>query len=73
MSKKEQKTTEVAGKTFCTAEGCKTNEWKFSFCGEHYEQFKFGLITKQGKKVSDYEKKIDHYMAYKNGQGQKAA
>jgi hypothetical protein len=73
MSKKDQKVTEVTGKNYCTAEGCKSNEWKFSFCGEHYEQFKFGLITKQGKKVSDYEKKIDHYMSYKKDIGQKAA
>ena len=73
MSKKETKTIESTGKNYCTAEGCKSNEWKFSFCGEHFDQFKFGLITKLGKKVSDYEKKFDQYANHKKVAGQKAA
>lgn len=55
--------------TGCAATSCKAKEKRFSFCDEHYEQFKFGLIKKDGKPVSDYEKKFDHYQAYK----QKAA
>lgn len=58
----------------CVAEGCKTAQCRYSFCEEHFEQFKFGLVTKFGKKVSDYDRKIDHYLAFKRrSQIQKAA
>jgi hypothetical protein len=59
----------------CTAQGCKSNSKRFDFCAEHYEQFKFGLITKLGKQVSDYEKKFDHYQAHlaRTQSGRKAA
>jgi hypothetical protein len=61
----------------CTAQGCKSNSKRFEFCAEHYEQFKFGLITKAGKQVPDYEKKFDHYQAYlartQGAAGRKAA
>lgn len=58
----------------CQATGCKSKPYKFEFCGEHFDQFKFGLITKSGKPVSDYEKKFDHYQLYKKRvAGQKAA
>ncbi len=63
----------TSGKTICGAEGCKSSDWKFSFCAEHYEQFKFGLIKKDGKPVSDYEKKFEHYQAFKRRVAQKAA
>ncbi len=63
----------TSGKTICGAEGCKHTDWKFSFCQEHYEQFKFGLIKKDGKVVSDYEKKFEHYQAFKSRVAQKAA
>jgi hypothetical protein len=53
----------------CTAWGCKSPEKRFSFCDEHYEQFKFGLIKKSGEMVPDYEKKFEHYMAYKAKRG----
>ena len=49
----------------CHATGCKSNEARFNFCSEHYDQFKFGLIKKTGEPVSDYEKKFGHYQAYK--------
>ena len=49
---------------FCTAEACKSKGSRFSFCDEHYEQFKFGLIKKDGKPASDYYKKLEHYQAY---------
>lgn len=65
--------TDPIGK--CTAQGCKANSKRFEFCAEHFEQFKFGLITKLGKQVSDYEKKFDHYQAYiaRTQSGRKAA
>ncbi len=49
----------------CVASGCKSNATRFNFCEEHYDHFKFGLIKKTGEPVSDYEKKIEHYAAYK--------
>jgi hypothetical protein len=49
----------------CFSVGCKTKAHRFNFCSEHFEQFKFGLIKKTGEPVPDYEKKYDHYVAYK--------
>ena len=56
-------------KESCIGEGCKTKVSLFGFCAEHYDQFKFGLINKKGKAVPDYEKKFDHYQAYKQSLG----
>ncbi len=61
------------GKGTCGASACKTTDWRFGFCAEHYEQFKFGLIKKDGKAVSDYEKKFEHYSAFKRRVAQKSA
>lgn len=48
----------------CHSWGCKQQAKRFNFCAEHYEHFKFGLIKKTGEPVSDYEKKIEHFLAY---------
>jgi hypothetical protein len=32
-----------------------------SFCQEHYAWFKFGLLTKEGKKPIDFDKKFAAY------------
>jgi len=45
----------------CAAEDCNLKSRKFGFCEEHYEQFKFGLIKKDGTKPSDYTEKFKHY------------
>jgi hypothetical protein len=55
----------MAGLGGCVASGCKTTATRFNFCNEHYDQFKFGLIKKTGDPVPDFEKKFEHYMAYK--------
>ena len=47
--------------TKCIAEGCSKKPSRMSFCSEHYDWFKFGLITKEGKKPIDFDKKL---MAY---------
>jgi hypothetical protein len=52
----------------CQCWGCKKEGQQFNFCHEHYEHFKFGLIKKTGEQVSDYEKKFEHYMAWKSKQ-----
>jgi hypothetical protein len=50
----------------CFSWGCKSKALRFNFCDEHYDHFKFGLIKKTGEPVSDYEKKIEHYMMHKS-------
>lgn len=52
----------------CGAQSCKTKSTRFSFCDEHYDQFKFGLINKHGAPVPDFEKKFGHYSAWKQRQ-----
>ncbi len=50
----------------CMCEGCgKKGELSTGdggFCKEHYSWFKFGLLTREGKKPIDFDKK---WMAYK--------
>lgn len=67
MAKPEKK--EASGGSFCCGSGCKSDAKRFSFCDEHFEQFKFGLIKKSGEPVSDYEKKFEHYQAYRGRKG----
>ena len=62
--KKETSATESASRGPCTAQGCKRGSDRFEFCAEHYDHFKFGLIKKDGKPVSDYERKFEHYQDY---------
>ena len=54
----------------CLAEGCKQKSVKASFCIEHFDWFKEGLITKEGRKPSDFDKK---FYAYQNRKARKAA
>lgn len=49
----------------CTAEGCKTKPTRAGFCNEHFDWFKAGLITKDGKPAMDFDKKYQHYLASK--------
>jgi hypothetical protein len=56
----------------CVGQGCKATARRFSFCDEHFDHFKFGLIKKTGEPVSDYEKKLGHFQTWKKG-AQKAA
>lgn len=51
----------------CKFKGCKHNVSKFGFCSEHFEQFKFGLVNKNGEYCPDYDKKVDQYEHYKAG------
>jgi hypothetical protein len=45
----------------CFADGCKKRSEKANFCMEHFDWFKEGLITKEGRKPSDFEKKHFDY------------
>ncbi len=69
---KGKKPEVVSGHENCKCEGCKHPSTVFSFCSEHYEWFKFGLITKAGKKVLDFDKKWEHFTAH-FGQKKKVA
>ena len=46
----------------CKSEGCNKKSDRLDFCNEHYSWFKFGLITKEGKRPVDFDKK---YTAFK--------
>jgi len=41
----------------CLADGCKSKPSLAGFCNEHYAWFKEGLITKEGHKAKDFDKK----------------
>ena len=68
MGKGNKPVVAVAGVEHCKCEGCKKPEARFTFCNEHYEWFKFGLITKFGKKVGDFDKKFGHFQSYQEKQ-----
>lgn len=50
--------------TGCVASNCGKKADRFGFCATHYEQFKFGLIKKNGEPASDYDKKLEHFRNY---------
>jgi hypothetical protein len=58
----------AGGKVGCHAQACKGKDVRANFCEEHFRQFKFGLITKNGDPVLDYEKKLEHYTKWKQAQ-----
>jgi len=64
MSKTKKVEATVVADERCKSEGCKHAQARFTFCTEHFDWFKFGLITKMGVKVSDFEKKYSHYVAH---------
>ncbi len=49
----------------CTADDCKKKPTRAGFCDEHYEWFKEGLITKEGHRPSDFDKKYQAFMRRK--------
>lgn len=51
--------------TACKSQGCKKKSDKMDFCNEHYDWFKFGLITREGVKPIDFDKKYQSYMKHK--------
>ena len=57
--KKEGKVLSLPG--MCIADECKKRSEKANFCMEHFDRFKEGLITKEGRRPSDFEKKFSDY------------
>lgn len=53
----------------CLETNCKQKSKRFNFCLEHFDQFKFGAIKKDGTHPTDYERKIDHYSRHKKALG----
>lgn len=51
----------------CTAENCKSKPERAGFCGEHYVWFKEGLLTLEGFKARDFDKKYHAFMRRKAG------
>lgn len=49
----------------CCGEGCKKKAEKAGFCAEHFDWFKAGLITREGVKAADFDKKYYQYIAKK--------
>jgi hypothetical protein len=49
------------GPTKCMADDCKHKPSKAGFCEQHFDWFKAGLITKNGAKALDFDKKLYHY------------
>lgn len=45
----------------CVTEGCKLKSARAGFCDEHYSWFKAGLVTKDGRRPIDFEKKFFHF------------
>ena len=64
MSKIKKTETIVVAEDKCKADNCKSSQVRFTFCDEHYDWFKFGLINKSGKQVSDFEKKYGHFLSH---------
>lgn len=46
----------------CRSEKCSKKEEKMGFCKEHYAWFKEGLLTREGKRPSDFDKKYQAFM-----------
>lgn len=49
----------------CTAEHCKAKPDRAGFCSEHYTWFKEGLLTLEGYKAKDFDKKYHDYLRRK--------
>jgi hypothetical protein len=49
----------------CKCEGCGKRSEKMDFCMEHYDWFKFGLVTKEGKRPTDFDKKWQAFRKHK--------
>ena len=49
----------------CPAESCGKRVEISSFCKEHFDWFKFGLINRKGEKPKDFDKKYQAFMKMK--------
>ena len=56
-----KKDTVVTLPGMCMADSCKQKSQKANFCMEHFDWFKEGLITKEGHRPTDFDKKHFDY------------
>ncbi|MCB0348515.1 MAG: hypothetical protein KDD37_06745 [Bdellovibrionales bacterium] len=59
--KKEE--NNVVAITRCCADGCTKRDTRANFCNEHFTWYKEGLITGEGHKAKDFDKKLQQYKA----------
>jgi hypothetical protein len=67
MAKKQEQQAsggDVVVLSKCACEGCAKKSERLNFCAEHYGWFKFGLITKDGKRPTDFDKKMQAYLRH---------
>ncbi len=64
MSKNPKKeVNNVVALTRCCTEGCSKRDTRASFCEEHFMWYKEGLITGEGHKAKDFDKKLQQFKA----------
>lgn len=51
----------------CRCEDCKKKPEVAGFCQEHFAWFKWGLITMEGAKARDFDKKYHGFLASRKG------
>ncbi|MBK9294028.1 MAG: hypothetical protein IPM57_06220 [Oligoflexia bacterium] len=59
--KEKQENNVVQLPSRCKAEGCSKKSERAEFCNEHFTWFKEGLVTKEGKKPLDFERKLYYF------------
>ncbi|MEI7973953.1 MAG: hypothetical protein WCH11_06260 [Bdellovibrio sp.] len=50
------------GPVQCISEDCKRKPSRAGFCDEHFTWFKEGLITADGGRAKDFDKKYHHWL-----------
>ena len=63
--KKGNKNNVVQLNLNCVTDDCNSRSKRMNFCEEHFEWFKIGLITKDGKKPKDFDKKYFAFLRKK--------
>lgn len=49
----------------CPVQGCGKKAARSKFCSEHFQWFKAGIITRDGEKPTDFDKKFQAFMRRK--------
>lgn len=55
----------IVNEHMCRSEECKKKPDRAGFCNEHFSWFKWGLITMDGQKARDFDKKYQGFLQYK--------
>lgn len=68
MSKEDKKSAganNVVGMTLCPVEKCGKKASRAEFCEEHFSWFKEGLVSRNGMKPKDFDKKYQAFLRHK--------